>query len=107
LKLVLIQVNIETKDEKYCTDRLEKGLVVVYEKILKSALTTEFTKMKNIDHIVQKIDQYKQEIMNLWEQLIPTIPPEVKEKRKHEETRKMDEMERQVYVAANLFNKHT
>jgi hypothetical protein len=33
--LVLEQVKIETKDEKYCADRLEQELAVAYEKIPK------------------------------------------------------------------------
>ena len=40
LELVLEQVNLKTKDEKYCADMLEKGLAVAYEKIPNSAHTT-------------------------------------------------------------------
>jgi hypothetical protein len=43
LELVLEQVKLETKDEKDHVDRLEQGLVVAYEKIPKSAQTTELT----------------------------------------------------------------
>jgi hypothetical protein len=59
LALVLKQSNIKTKDEKDHVDRLEKGLVVAYDKIPKSAQTAELTTKKNIDHIVQTIDQYR------------------------------------------------
>jgi predicted nucleic acid-binding Zn-ribbon protein len=57
-------------------------VVVAYEKIPKNAQTTELTVTEKIDQIVQTIDQYQQEIENLWEQLTPTTPPEVKEQRK-------------------------
>jgi hypothetical protein len=38
--------------------------------------------MQKIDQSVQKIDQYRHEIENLWEKIIPTTPMEVKEQRK-------------------------
>jgi DNA repair exonuclease SbcCD ATPase subunit len=104
---VLEQVKLETKDEKYHMDRLEQGLVVAYDKIPKSAQTTELTTMQKIDQIVQTIDQYRQEIEHLREQLIPTTPPEVKEKRKQEATTQIEEMERQVRAAVDLFDKAT
>jgi hypothetical protein len=47
------------------------------------------------------------EIENLWEQLIPTTLPEVKEERKQEAAGKMEKMERQVSAAADLFDKAT
>jgi hypothetical protein len=56
---------------------------------------------------VKTIDQYRQEIENLWEQLIPTTPPEVKEKRKQEATGQMEEMERQVSTTVDLFDRET
>jgi hypothetical protein len=48
LELVLEQVKLETKDEKYHVDRLEQGLVVAYDKIPKSAQTTELTTMQKL-----------------------------------------------------------
>jgi hypothetical protein len=59
LELVLEQVKIETKNEKYRVDRLEQGLVVAYGKILKSAQMIEPTMTQKIDQIVKKIDQYR------------------------------------------------
>jgi hypothetical protein len=56
---------------------------------------------------VHTIDQYRQEIENLQEQLIPTTPLEVKEKRKQEEAGKMEEMEWKVNAAVDLFDKAT
>jgi RNAse (barnase) inhibitor barstar len=80
-------------------------LVVAYDKISKRKQITELTTTQKIDQIVKKIDQYRQEIKNLWEQLIPTTPLEVKDQRKQEETRKMEEMERQVSATINLFDR--
>jgi hypothetical protein len=94
LELVLEKFNIKTKYEKYHVDRLEQGLVEAYEQSPESMPTTELTTTQNIDQIVQTLDQYKQEIENLQEQLIPTTPPEVREKRKKEATGQMEEMER-------------
>jgi hypothetical protein len=54
---------------------------------------------------VQEINQYQQEIENLHEQLTPTTPPEVREQRKHEATKQIHEIERQVNVVVDLFNK--
>jgi hypothetical protein len=67
----------------------------------------KLTVTQKIDQIVQTIDQYRQEIEHLWEQLIPTTPPEVKEQRKQETTTQIKEIERQVRVADDLFKKAT
>jgi hypothetical protein len=93
LELVLKQVKLETKDEKYHVDRIEQGVVVAYDRSPKREKTEDPTTRQKIDQIVQTIDQYKQEIKNLQEQLIPTTPLEVKEQRKQKEVRQMDEME--------------
>jgi hypothetical protein len=74
LELVLEQVKIETKDEKYHVDRLERGVVVAYEKISKSVQIAEPITTHKIDQIVKTIDQYRQDIENLQEQLLPTNP---------------------------------
>jgi hypothetical protein len=63
--------------------------------------------MKKIDRIAQEIDQYQKEIENLQEQLTPTTPPAVKEKRKHEATTQLQEIEQQVSTIADLFDKAT
>jgi hypothetical protein len=59
LELVLKQVKLETKDKK---DRMEQGVVVAYDRIPKNVQIKEATTTHKIDHIVQKIDQYRQEI---------------------------------------------
>jgi hypothetical protein len=54
---------------------------------------------------VQTIDQYQQEIEHLQENLTPTTPPEVKEKRKQEATTQIKEIEQQVHAMTDLFEK--
>jgi hypothetical protein len=54
---------------------------------------------------VQKIDQYRKEIVHLQEKIIPTTPLEVKEKRKQEVTTQIEEMERQVSTSVDFFDK--
>jgi FtsZ-binding cell division protein ZapB len=54
---------------------------------------TELMATEKIDQIVQTIDQYQQEIENLQENLTPTTPPEVREKRKQEATTQIQEIE--------------
>jgi hypothetical protein len=55
----------------------------------------------------RSIDQYRQEIESLREQLIPTTTPEVKEQRKQEAATQIEEMERQVRAIVDLFDKAT
>jgi hypothetical protein len=93
LELLLEQDKIETKYEKDRTNRLEHEMGIAYDKIPKSTKTVELIVTQKIDHIVQIIDQFRQEIEHLWELLIPTNPPEVKEKRKQEETTQIKEIE--------------
>jgi FtsZ-binding cell division protein ZapB len=69
------------------------------------AQVAEPNTMQNIDNIVQTIDQYRQEIENLKEKRIPTTPLEVKEQRRQEATRQMDEMERQFSAVVDLFDR--
>jgi hypothetical protein len=52
LELVLEQVKVEIKDEKDHANRLDQGLAVAYEKIPKSAQSTELTTTQKIDQIV-------------------------------------------------------
>jgi hypothetical protein len=54
-------------------------VVVSYGIIPKSAQITEPTTTQKIDQIVKKIDQYKKDIKNIWEQIVPTTILEVKE----------------------------
>jgi predicted nucleic acid-binding Zn-ribbon protein len=84
--LVFEQAKLDTKEEKECVKGLEKKVSAAYEKIPKNAKTFKLTTTDKINHIVQTIDQYQQEIENLWEQLTPTTPPEVREERKQEAT---------------------
>jgi hypothetical protein len=90
---VVEKVKLETKDEKYHMDRLKKRLVVAYDKIPKRVKTIEPMMTHKIDHIVKKIDQYRKEIKKIWEQIIPTTPMEVNDKRRKEAARQMEEME--------------
>jgi hypothetical protein len=55
LELVVEQVKIETKEEKECTDNLEQGLIVAYNRILNSVQATESSVEENINLIMQKI----------------------------------------------------
>jgi hypothetical protein len=86
---------------------LEQKVAGIYEKIPQATQRDEITSAKNIDQIVQAIDQYQKEIDNLWETLTPTTPPTVKEQRKQEETMQLQEIEQQVITTADLFNKAT
>jgi hypothetical protein len=65
---------------------LEQKLAETYEKIPKTTQRDELPATEKIDQIAQTIDQYQKEIENLCEQLKPTTPPEVREKRKQEAT---------------------
>jgi hypothetical protein len=64
-----------------------------YEKIPKTTQRDKLTTTEKIDQIAQEIDQYQKEIENLHEQLTPTTPPEVREKRKQEATKQLQEIE--------------
>jgi len=102
---VFKKVNIDTKDEKDRMDRLEQGVATAYDRILNSMQIAKSTTAQNIDHIVQTIDQYRNDIENLKEQLIPTTPLEVKEQRRQEAAGQMEEMERRVSAVVDLFDR--
>jgi hypothetical protein len=65
---------------------LEQKVTVTYEKMPNNVHMVKLTTKKNINHIMQKIDQYQQEIENIHEKLTPTTPPKIREKRKPEDT---------------------
>ena len=79
----------------------------IFEKLPNTTQRNELPVVENIDQIVQAIEQYQKDIENLREQLIATTPPVVKEKRKKEETTQLQEIEQQVSIATNLFDKAT
>jgi uncharacterized coiled-coil DUF342 family protein len=107
LELIYEQAKLETQEERERVNGLEQKVVGTYEKIPKTAQRAELTTTEKIDQIVQAIDQYQQEIENLHEQLTPTTPPEVREQRKQEATKQIQEIERQVSATADLFDKAT
>jgi hypothetical protein len=82
LQITCDQLTAEKEEQKYRVDRLEQGVTAAYDRIPNNMQIAEPNTMQNIDHIVQTIDQYRQEIENLKEKLIPTTPPEVKEQRR-------------------------
>jgi hypothetical protein len=87
LELIYEQAKIKTQELKECTDGLEQKVAVTYEKIPKTRQRDEFTTVEKIDQIAQEIDQYQTEIENFHENLTPTTPLEVREKRKKEATK--------------------
>jgi hypothetical protein len=82
LELVVEQVKLETKEEKESTDRLEHGLIAEYNPILNNMQAEERSEKENINLIAQKINQYRQVIEELKENINPMNPLEVREKRK-------------------------
>jgi hypothetical protein len=61
---------------------LEQKVAGAYAKIPMTVQRDVLIAVENIDQISHEIDQYQKEIENLCEQLTPTTPPEVREKRK-------------------------
>jgi hypothetical protein len=59
-------------------DRLKQGVITTYNRIPNHTQVEYPNTTQNIDHIVQTIDKYQQEIENLKEKLIPTTPLVVK-----------------------------
>jgi hypothetical protein len=52
----------EKEEEKECTDKLEKGIIVVYDCIPYSAQAPDRSAQENIKIISQTIERYRQEI---------------------------------------------
>jgi Na+/phosphate symporter len=74
-------------------NELEQRVGGMFEKLPSTTQGNELPVEGNIDQIAQAIDQYQKEIENLCEQVTPTTPLEVKEKRKQEETTQLQEIE--------------
>jgi hypothetical protein len=66
---------------------------------------SELPSAEKIDQIAQEIDQYQKKIETLHGQIRPTTPPPVKEKRKQEAEMQLQELEKQISMAANLLDK--
>jgi hypothetical protein len=105
LKIVCDQLTMEKKEQKDRVDKLEQGVNSAYERIPNIMQIAKPTTTQKIDHIVQTIDQYRQEIENLKEQLSPMTPSKVKEQKRQEVARQMDEMEIQVSADMDLFDR--
>ena len=65
LELVVSQVKLETKEENKCVERLEQGLITMYNRITNNTQAIEKSTVENIDLIVHTIDQYRQDIKDL------------------------------------------
>jgi hypothetical protein len=62
---------------------------------------------KRSTRLRRQLISIEKEIENLRDQLTPTTPLEVKEQRKQEETTQLQEIEKQVSTATELFDKAT
>jgi hypothetical protein len=65
----------------------------IFEKLPNTMQGNELPVAEKIDQIEQAIEQYQKELETLRENLTPTTPPAVKEKRKQEATTQLQEIE--------------
>jgi hypothetical protein len=93
LEIICEQAKFETQEERECMNGLEQKVAGTYEKIPNTTQRDVLTVVEKIDQIAQEIDQYQKEIENLQEHLTPTTPPEVREQRKKEATREVQEID--------------
>jgi hypothetical protein len=99
------QAKSKTQEEIECKNELERKVGETFGKIPSTAQGNKLPAIENIDQIVQAIARYQKEIEDLEEQLTPTTPPVVKEKRRQATTMQLQEMEKQVSMAADLLEK--
>jgi archaellum component FlaC len=88
-------------------NELECRVGEIFGKLPNTAEGNKLPATEKIDQIVQEIAQYQKEIGDLREQLTPTTPPVVKEKRRQATTMQIQEMEKQVSTTADLLDKAT
>jgi archaellum component FlaC len=77
----------------------------MFGKLPTTAQGNELPAIEKINQIAQAIDQYQKDIETLSGQVRPTTPPAVKEQRKQEATMQLQELEKQVSMAADLLDK--
>jgi hypothetical protein len=65
---------------------LEKGLAASYNNIPNYVQELEDTPEGKFHNIMQVMEQYKKDIIDLMEKLTPSTPPKVGEQRAHEAT---------------------
>jgi DNA repair exonuclease SbcCD ATPase subunit len=107
LQITCDQLTTEKEEEKECTDKLEQGLTMVYNRIPDNVQAPERSAEEKINLISQTIDQYKQEIEELKERLNPMTPPEVREQREQESSLQITEMEKEARKVEELFDRTT
>jgi hypothetical protein len=79
IELVIDQVNLETKEEKKCANRMEHGLTTVYNHFLDNTQEENKSTKEKLGLISQTIDQYREEIEEIKEKMTPTNPTELRE----------------------------
>lgn len=99
------QLTLE-KEEKERVDKLEQGLTTIYDRILDIVQAPERSAEEKIN-ISQKIEEYRQEIEELKENLNPTTPPEVQEQREQQSAHHIAEMAKEAREVTELFDRTT
>jgi len=96
LELVVKKVKLKSKEEKECTNIMEQGLTVVYNRIPDNVQAKKKSAEEKLNLIAQTINKYRKEIEEIKEKLNPTTPLKVREQRKQEVSFQIGEMEKQV-----------
>jgi predicted nucleic acid-binding Zn-ribbon protein len=96
LELVVKKVKLKSKEEKECTNIMEQGLTVVYNRIPDNVQAEKKSAEEKLNLIAQTINKYRKEIEEIKEKLNPTTPLKVREQRKQEVSFQIGEMEKQV-----------
>jgi hypothetical protein len=91
---VVEQVKLETQEEKQCTDKLEQKLKEVFTRIPDRAQVVMRNAKEQIQIIAQTLEDYKKEIEELKENLIPNTPPKVTAEREQQVSLQVEMMKK-------------
>jgi predicted nucleic acid-binding Zn-ribbon protein len=105
LQITCDQLTLEKEEEKECVDKLEQKLKEFFTNIPNSAQEALSSAEEQIQVIVQTLEEYRQEIEDLKENINPTTLLEVQEWREQQYTLHIVEMEKEVREVADFFNR--
>jgi hypothetical protein len=102
---VIEQVQLETREEKQCADKLEQKIKEVFTKIPDSTQTSMSSVEEHIHIIASMLEYYKKYIKELKENLTPSTPPEVTAEREQQEALQVEMMERESKKVTEIFDR--
>jgi hypothetical protein len=104
LEISLNQVHLDKDEDKQCVEKTKQRLEEVFKTIPDNVQSEELSTKEKIQKIAQDMENYRQDIIDLEETVIPSIPLDIKEKREQQDMEYVENIEGDINRVLELYN---